>query len=340
MTNRRAGNRHTLIIGRRMANSGSSRQRPQGPHRRLETGAGWWSVQWTPTRLLVFVVALVALDVLCQLAAKLLRAATPPALIGTVTVVCAVGLSAAMIVAYRFLVQSIERRDPQELGRSHAVRQALTGVACGAALFATVELVLAWADVAHIGPYTGSAYLARAVAGALAAAVGEEIVFRGVVFRITEEAFGTLVALVISAALFGLLHGFNRGASVVSMTAIALEAGILLAAAYAATRSLWLPIGLHFGWNFTEGGIFGAAVSGNAAHGLVSTTLSGDARWTGGAFGPEASLVAVGVCLLASVALLGLAIRRGNGQPIRLRMWPPSTPSAEVPSDAPPLVSA
>ena len=173
---------------------------------------------------------------------------------------------------------------------------------------------------AHIGGYSGATGLAYAVAVAASAAVGEEIIFRGVVFRITEEGFGTLVALVLSATLFGLLHGFNPGASPVSMAAIALEAGILLALAYTATRSLWLPIGLHFGWNFTEGGVFGAPVSGNSAHGLISSTLSGDPLWTGGAFGPEASLAAVLVCLIASLAFLAITVRRGNWQPARLRI--------------------
>jgi hypothetical protein len=102
---------------------------------------------------------------------------------------------------------------------------------------------------------------------------------------------------------------FNSGATTVSTVAIALEAGVLLGAAYAACGSLWLPIGLHFGWNFTEGGVFGVAVSGRkAGAGIVNMPLSGSALWTGGQFGPEASLVAVAVCLVAgclSPSLLG-----------------------------------
>src|SRR5581483_7760086 len=105
-----------------------------------------------------------------------------------------------------------------------------------------------------------------------------------------------------------------------SSAAIALEAGILLAAAYLLTRSLWLPIGLHFGWNFTEGGIFGAAVSGNGAKGLINTSLSGPQLLSGGAFGPEASVAAVGVCLVAAVVMLVLAARRGEWRPLRLRI--------------------
>ncbi len=280
----------------------------------------WRVIRWMPVRLLVFFITLVAVDLLCQLALQSLRGVSSAPWAGVLAVVCAVGGGAVMIAAYRLLVRSIEKRTAQEVGRRHAGRLALSGVVGGAALFTAVEMVLAWKGVAHFGWYVGTAYLGHAVAVSLVAAVGEEIVFRGVVFRIVEEGFGTLVALVFSAGLFGLLHGFNPGASTVSTVAIALEAGILLATAYTATRSLWLPIGLHFGWNFTEGGVFGAAVSGNAAHGLFSSTLSGNVLWTGGAFGPEASVAAVGVCLAASLVLLAITIRRRNWKPLRFEM--------------------
>ncbi|HEY5338613.1 MAG TPA: CPBP family intramembrane glutamic endopeptidase, partial [Rhizomicrobium sp.] len=161
--------------------------------------------------------------------------------------------------------------------------------------------------------------LTVALAISVYSAVGEEIIFRGAVYRLLEEGCGTLVAIVLSGVLFGALHAFNPGATAVSTLAIAFEAGILLAAAYALTRSLWLPIGLHFGWNFTEGGIFGAAVSGGHMKGLLNVPLSGPALLTGGAFGPEASIVAVGICLTAAGVMLILAARRGEWKTMRLR---------------------
>lgn len=117
----------------------------------------------------------------------------------------------------------------------------------------------------------------------------------------------------VSAALFGLLHALNPGATATSTAAIALEAGILLAAAYAVTRNLWFPIGLHLGWNFTEGGIFGVAVLGGpAAKGIFSVSLAGPRLLTGGRFGPEASLMAIAVCLAAAAVLLILTVRNGG----------------------------
>lgn len=89
-------------------------------------------------------------------------------------------------------------------------------------------------------------------------------------------------------------------------------AGVLLGAAYMYSRRLWMPIGVHAGWNFTEGGIFGASVSGGQAHGLLVSHFQGPEVLTGARFGPEASLVAVAACLMVAVAFLVLAIRRGQ----------------------------
>src|SRR6185437_145917 len=151
-----------------------------------------------------------------------------------------------------------------------------------------------------------------ALAGSMLAAVGEELAFRGGAFRVLEDSLGTMGALAGSAALFGLLHAVNPGATVVSSAAIALEAGVLLGAAYALTRNLWLPIGIHLGWNFTEGGIFGVSISGGAAaKGLFSVSLVGHTLLTGGQFGPEASIVAIVVCLALAAVLLVLAVQRG-----------------------------
>ena len=99
----------------------------------------------------------------------------------------------------------------------------------------------------------------------------EEIAFRGVLLRITEEALGTWLALALSAAVFGAIHIFNPDATVVGGVFIAIEAGIFIGTLYILTRRLWVPLGLHAAWNFTQGGIFGIPVSGSGASaGLLS----------------------------------------------------------------------
>ncbi|HEY1709840.1 MAG TPA: type II CAAX endopeptidase family protein [Rhizomicrobium sp.] len=228
-----------------------------------------------------------------------------------------------MLLVYRGLVHWLERRRVSELALPGAPAQLAIGAGIG---FVLLSLVIGGLVMAGFGTIAIPAVLAfptGALALSLVSGVAEELLLRGAMFRIVEERFGTLVALLASAAFFGALHIANPGATVTSSTAIALEAGLLLALAYSATRRLWLPIGLHFGWNFTEGGIFSTAVSGGRVPGLLVTKLNGPEILTGGAFGPEASVVTVGVCLIAAAIFLVLTLRRDQ--------WKPFVPRRQIP---------
>ena len=225
-----------------------------------------------------------------------------------------------MVLAYRRLVRWTENRTARELGKRGFLSLTTTGVAVGLFLFTAVFACLIFFGAASITSGGSIRALIPQIAAAAMAAVGEEIIMRGVAYRLFEEGFGTTVAVVLSGALFGVLHAANPGATMESTAAIALEAGVLLAAAYVLTRSLWFPIGLHFGWNFTEGGIFGTSVSGGkSGAGLIATHVAGPNYLTGGLFGPEASLPAVLVCLTAALVMLVLAARHGEWKRFRLR---------------------
>jgi membrane protease YdiL (CAAX protease family) len=220
--------------------------------------------------------------------------------------------SATLTVAiYAGYVRLVERRLLHEFGGGVAasIRELAGGLALGVGLFAST-IGVSWAlGVCTVERGAGWGRFGAAFGVSLGTAVVEEVLLRGVVFRILAEWLGKWTALSISAALFGALHAFNQGATVFACVAVALEAGVLLAAAYLLRRRLWLPIALHAGWNFAGEGIFGAIVSGNPAPGFYRTTLYGPPLLTGGAFGPEASLTAVALCSVASLALLRTAKR-------------------------------
>jgi membrane protease YdiL (CAAX protease family) len=232
-------------------------------------------------------------------------------LLGVVTAVLAV-------FVYARVVRWSERRAPVEVAAKGATAAVGRGMLIGVGLFAAVIV-----NIAFMGGYRvvgqGSVGGAVGLVGFMAAAaVTEELIFRGILFRIIEERTGTWIALALTGVLFGLSHLANPHANLWGATAIAIEAGGMLAAAYAATRTLWLPIGLHFGWNFAAAGIFGAEVSGNGApQGLLNSVMSGPALLTGGEFGPEASAYSVVFGLLLTFAFMWLARRRGNLVPRR-----------------------
>jgi hypothetical protein len=198
-------------------------------------------------------------------------------------------------------------------GPKHAGRDLAAGAAIGALLFALVALELFIGGFYHVLNVHPTADLAVAALLLFGGAVLEEMLFRGVIFRLVEEWTGTWIALAVSAILFGLAHAANPGATPVSSLAIALEAGILLGAAYVLTRNLWLPIGLHFAWNFFEGPIFGTQISGNSfLQDATTAQLVGPSWITGGSFGPEAGLPAIVTCAIAALVLLVAAARRGE----------------------------
>ncbi len=216
-------------------------------------------------------------------------------------------------LGYWILVRWIERRRVRELDAGDIPTFGAGGLLLGFVLFTTVVGVLWLAGSYHVNGFNDQVNWAYGllVAG-IGAGIGEEIVMRGVLFRVIEEGMGTWWALVISAAFFGFAHAFNPGATLWSSVAIMVEAGVLLALLYHVTRSLWACIGLHAAWNITQGLIYGVAVSGGHAEGWLDSTLTGPDWLSGGAFGAEASVVTVLISLALSAYLLSRMLRRGS----------------------------
>jgi hypothetical protein len=241
-----------------------------------------------------------------------------------------IATAVAFALVYVLYVLLVERRRVRELSPKGALLELLAGGFVGAGLF-TLTIVSIWAAGGYdVAGWNGVMAAAPALSLALGSGLAEEILVRGVIFRITEEGLGTCLAIAISSALFGLAHAANPNASTVSVVAIALEAGVLLAAAFILTRRLWLAIGLHAAWNFVQGGVFGVAVSGHTMGGLLNGRLSGPAILSGGEFGAEASVFAVVYCLAAGVFLLVKAhgLKRFIAVPWRRRLPATAPPVA------------
>ena len=151
--------------------------------------------------------------------------------------------------------------------------------------------------------------LVRSLFMFLVVGVGEEVLFRGIVFRMIDDRWGTVVALVVSALIFGFVHISNNNATVWSSLAIAVEAGLLLGAAYKWSGTLWVPIGIHWSWNYFQGPIFGFAVSGGDTPSLIKPVIQGSDWLTGGSFGAEASIPAFVLGLALAIGFLLLPRR-------------------------------
>lgn len=225
------------------------------------------------------------------------------------TVVEFIGVTTTVLLARRFL----DRRSFTSLG-FRLTRAALVDVLAGL-IIAGLVMGLIFLSLFSLGwlRFDGFAWqfeppLMVLVNSLLAALLfllvgwSEELLSRGYHLQTIASGLNRGWGVALSSAVFGCLHLLNPGASWISTLGI-FVAGLFLAFGYLRTGQLWLSIGLHIGWNFFEGPVFGFLVSGVDFYRISRVTVSGPAIWTGGAFGPEAGLIvlpaiAVGVGLV------------------------------------------
>jgi len=218
-----------------------------------------------------------------------------------------------VLLTYKLAITRLGEHPRDDLSGRRALPDLAIGLLMGFLIMALSVGAAAIADVySIIGQGDSRQLVHELVTSAIMPAFMEELLFRGILFRWLEEFAGSWVALIITSALFGAAHLMNPNATPVAAFGIAIEAGVLLGGAYMLTRSLWMPMGLHAAWNFTQGEIFDVPVSGIDEHGLVQAKLSGPALLSGGGFGLEASLFAMVIATAVGVWMVWLAVKRGE----------------------------
>ncbi len=216
---------------------------------------------------------------------------------GTLSFICGV----LLLLMYRWLVRSYEERKIEELSMQKCLKHTGIGFLWGMLMMAAVIGIFAlcgWYKI--IGGNFNIAAIYRFLMAYFVVAVGEEIVFRGIIFRLLDSQFNLWVALIFSSFLFGAAHIINPNATVVSTVGISLASGVLFGLLFKYYRTLWVPIGIHWSWNFVQGTVTGCPVSGGAPdYSILQSVTSGPELFTGGLFGPEASIIT----MIAGLAL-------------------------------------
>jgi len=214
---------------------------------------------------------------------------------------------------YIFLFRIYDKRPIHELSTSTFFNNATVGFLTGVALQSLFILVIYLTGTFLIVNINPVSTLISPFAFALTAGFVAEIIMIGIVFRLLEQQTGTVIALFIFIILFAILHINVKGATLISVSATAMQAGLLLPAAYVYSRNLWLPIFLHFGWDFAEPGIFGGInPSTSLTQGLLTSKIAGNSLFTGGETGPQDSLSSLLLCLLSGLIFLSLAKQKNN----------------------------
>ena len=213
--------------------------------------------------------------------------------------------SIAGVGAYKYFYKFIEKREVTEIAIKGIAKNVVVGITLGVVLQCLTILVIYLNNGFKVVSINPVSFIIIPFTVAFTVAIFEEILLRGIIFRIVEEKLGSTIALIISAIIFGGLHLANPNSSFVAAVCIAVFAGLLLGAAYMYTRNLWFPIAIHFAWNFMQSGIFGAITSGNEkTSSFLVTQITGPKLITGGEFGPEATIQATVLGLITALVLL------------------------------------
>lgn len=233
------------------------------------------------------------------------------------SVVACIPLGAAFFITFAF-VRLVDQGSLASLGLTYD-GESLTMVAYGAAIaFGCVTLIVLMGVVGGFIQIKRSPVSEDCVTclpvfmGGLAdfftSAVFEEIIIRGYVFFILYEASGPAAAVLGSSVIFSLAHLLRHSKTPLIFTLNALMFGLITAGCRYYTGALWLPIGLHFGWNVAAGPLFGLPYSGRAYdRGVVVSEVSGPEWLTGGFYSPDAGLVGTAALLIAAVGLMAVA---------------------------------
>jgi len=220
-------------------------------------------------------------------------------------------VSSSAVLSYILFFKKYDKRTVTEFAAKGLAKNLIIGTLIGLVLQSLTILVIYLKgsySVININPIS---FIMIPLVIMFTVAIIEEILVRGIIFRIIEEKLGSYISLTISSILFGVLHLANPHSTLISGVCIT-TAGFLMGASFIYSRSLWMPIAVHFAWNFTQSGIFGAITSGNEkTKSLLEAKIQGPEFITGGAFGPERSIQAIIFCIIATIVLMMLS-RKAN----------------------------
>lgn len=214
---------------------------------------------------------------------------------------------------YIFVFKYLEKRKINELNLSNFFKDLFWGCIIGTGIQALAIFVLYLINNYSIEKTNPISFLIPGFISALVAGFVMEIILRGILFRIIEEYLGTVIACVLMALLFIFVHSRSEHATFLTVVTTTLQAGILLSALYVFNRNLWLPIFVHFAWDFAEPTIFGCINPGvSVGESLFTSKIAGPEILSGGLNGPGNSIQAALLCFLLSVLFLGLAKKKNN----------------------------
>jgi len=218
-----------------------------------------------------------------------------------------------MPLLYWLLYNKLEKREITELGRKGFMKDMLAGLLLSAGTISFVLLILALLGYYKIESFHPQMSLIPLFIVIISLVFVEELLFRGIIYRIVEDSLGTNLSLIISGLLFGLFHITNESMNIQSFIAVMIG-GMMVGIMFTYTKRLWMPLFFHFGWNFFQI-LYGVTLSGEEefkTNALLKSSLKGPDIFTGGKFGPENSVITIVLTFLIFLAIYWLSFKKGK----------------------------
>jgi uncharacterized protein len=218
---------------------------------------------------------------------------------------CAIIVPALALLIYAGAVRFVERRPVSELALRYGPREFPIGMLVGFAFISLVLLLLWSLGLYDVGIGHWRHWYNYFLFNSYISAVLEELAFRAVLLRLTARMFGSVTGLIVSALLFGAAHASHASPAAVAQIVVA---GLVFGLLYMESGRLWLPVGAHLGYDFTEWSLMGVGDKNGLL--VVSPAPHTSALLTGGSFGPDGSVFTTLVGLLFMAAIIGVGVRR------------------------------
>lgn len=221
---------------------------------------------------------------------------------------------------YRILYSKLESRKITELSKRGLAKDMFTGLFLSTGMISLVLFALALLGHFFIESFNPQLSLFPLIIPLISMVFVEELLFRGIIYRIVEESLGTNLSLLISGLLFGAFHITNESMNIMSFIAIVIG-GMMVSIMFTHTKKIWLPVFFHFGWNFTQI-LYGVTLSGEEEYkvsALFKSHITGPEILTGGSFGPENSIFTLALTLFVFILIYWLCSKKGKIFKLRSR---------------------
>jgi len=268
--------------------------------------------QFPITRLFIVILFLIPATLLSQLFGLELFSSFDEPLFSIIRFLRDLLFLIIFMVLYGSYTRYIEKREALELSFPKLPKELGIGILISFSVVGFMVAIMMVLGYYQIDGFNSVKNLTDSFMNQMMVGFTEELIFRLILFKLVEEFAGSWWALIVQGLFFGFAHIGNPNASVWTSLGLVVDSTLLFGAAFMLTRRLWLIMGLHWSWNFFQAGVFGMPNSGILQPGWIQPSIDGPVWLTGGAWGIEASYIAVVINLLIGLYFLKMALDKGQ----------------------------